>query len=76
MSYSALIVLGVSYLFLCALLRYRRRDKKHADYPYKTRADFARMTVEHAQQIQEYIYQLEFPWVANKALEFALFKYV
>ncbi len=34
------------------------------------------MTVEHAQQIQEYIYQLEFPWVANKALEFALFKYV
>ncbi|KAF2266944.1 hypothetical protein CC78DRAFT_513155 [Lojkania enalia] len=62
------------YILLCRTLRFRRRDKKHAEYPYKTREDLAKMTTQHAQEIIKYLYNLEFPLMVEKALQFALFK--
>lgn len=61
---------------LCRALRYLRRDRKHAQLPYKTREDFKTMTAEDAWQITRYIQSLEFPWMSGKSLAFALFKYV
>jgi hypothetical protein len=63
------------YLLLVRKLRYLRRDRKHAEYPYKTREDFAKMTAEDAWGIVKYIMSLEFPFMSEKALSFALFKY-
>jgi hypothetical protein len=65
----------VAYIALCRSLRYRRRDQKHAEYPYKTREDFKKMTAEHAWEITKYVQGLEFPWTSGKALAFALFKW-
>jgi hypothetical protein len=64
----------VAYISLCRGLRYWRRDKKHAEYPYKTREDFKNMTAEDAFQIMQYVQSLEFPLISAKALGFALFK--
>jgi len=64
----------IGYIALCRGLRYLRRDKKHAQYPYKTREDFSKMTAEHAFEISDYIMSLEFPFIAEKALQFALFR--
>jgi hypothetical protein len=63
-----------AYLLLCRLLRYVWRSRKHAQYRYKDRASFAKMTMTDAQDIQWYLYQLEFPFTTQKALEFALFR--
>jgi hypothetical protein len=68
------VVGGIGYLFLCSFLRNRRNYQKHAQYPYKSRASFARMTNQHAYEIQKYLYTLEFPFTTEKALQFALFK--
>lgn len=64
----------VCYLALCRGLRYLRKNRKHAQYPYKNRADFAKMTGEHAWEITRYVMSLEFPFTSAKALAFALFK--
>ncbi|KAF2131317.1 hypothetical protein P153DRAFT_355128 [Dothidotthia symphoricarpi CBS 119687] len=64
----------VCYVALCRGLRYLRRDRKHAQLPYKTREDFQKMTAEDAWQIIRYVQSLEFPWMSGKALAFALFK--
>ena len=64
----------VTYIALCRGLRYMRRDRKHAQYPYKTREDFRKMTAEDAFEIVRYVQGLEFPFLAEKALAFALFK--
>ena len=73
-----IVVAGIGvvsvYVLLCRALRYRRRNQAFAQYPYKTRDDFARMTTQHAHEILKYIFQLEFPLLAKKSLEFALFK--
>jgi hypothetical protein len=64
------------YGAFCTALRYQRRDKKHTEMPYKTREDFKNMTGEDAWVIVKYIISLEFPFLTEKALSFALFKYV
>jgi hypothetical protein len=64
----------VTYITLCRGLRYLRRDRKHAQSPYKTREDFKNMTAEDAFQIVNYVQGREFPWISAKALGFALFK--
>ncbi|KAK8166722.1 hypothetical protein IWX90DRAFT_466108 [Phyllosticta citrichinensis] len=64
----------VGYIVLCHALRFRRTRKKLSSYPYRTRADYRHMTTEHAFEIQKYLFELEFPFVASKALEFALFR--
>ena len=69
-----ILVAFCAYVVLCRSLRYVRRDRKHAQYPYKKRADFAKMTAQHAYEIQKYVTSLEFPMLAQMALQFALFK--
>lgn len=70
------IALGVisTYVVLCRGLRYLRRDRKHAQYPYKTRADFKHMTAQHAWEITKYVMSLEFPFTSTVSLQFALFR--
>lgn len=68
------LALVVAYVALCKGLRYRRRDKKHAQSPFKTREDFKRMTGEDAWKIVEYVQAIEFPFTSKLALQFALFK--
>ena len=63
------------YLVLVRKLRNLRRHRKHAEYPYKTREDFSKMTAEDACAIVVYCMTLEFPFTSEKALQFALFKY-
>ncbi|KAF2691348.1 hypothetical protein K458DRAFT_438974 [Lentithecium fluviatile CBS 122367] len=62
------------YLLLIRSLRYLRRNRKHAQYPYKTREDFSKMTGEHAWEIVRYCLSLEFPFISIKSLNFALFR--
>ncbi|KAF2746394.1 hypothetical protein M011DRAFT_425006 [Sporormia fimetaria CBS 119925] len=62
------------YVTVCRVLRFRRRNKKHAEYPYKTREDFSKMTATHAWEIYRYVASLEFPFLHEKALQFALFR--
>jgi hypothetical protein len=69
------VVLGLTgYFALCRLLRYHARDRKAAQYPYKTKDDFKNMTTKHAWEIQRWLYYTEFPFTAEKALQFALFR--
>lgn len=68
------VILTVSYVLLCRFLRYRRVNQKHAQYPYKTRSLFAKMTNQHAYEIQRYLQDVEFPLIGETALEFALFR--
>jgi hypothetical protein len=70
-------LLGLAgYLFLSNLLRYRARDRLISKYPYKTKDDFKNMTTEHAFEIQRFLYSTEFPFTSEKALQFALFRFV
>jgi hypothetical protein len=64
------------YVLLCQVLRFQRLRQKQAMYPYKTRESFSKMTTQHAYEIQKYLYGVEFPFVTQKALEFALFRFV
>jgi hypothetical protein len=66
----------VAYVTLCRGFRFLRRDMKLAHYPYKTREEFKNMTAEHAYEIVQYVQGLEFPFIATKALAFALFRSV
>lgn len=68
------LVVLVAYVSLSRGFRYWRRDKKHAQYPYKTREDFKDMTAEDAFKIMQYVQSLEFPLISTKALAFALFR--
>ena len=65
---------GVAYMALVRLLRYRKRNSIARQYPYKTRADFAKMTADEAQAILKQVFQVEFPFLTEKALQFALFR--
>jgi hypothetical protein len=62
--------LGATYLLTVAYLRNQRKKAKHHQYtkPLST------LTLSEAQEIQLYIFELEFPFLAQKALEFALFR--
>lgn len=66
----------VGYIYLCRVLRHRRLQQKEGLYSYKTREDFAKMTNQHAYEIQKYLFGVEFPFTTQKALEFALFRLV
>ncbi|KAJ5166834.1 uncharacterized protein N7482_005615 [Penicillium canariense] len=64
----------VGYPLLTSGLRYQRLRTLHKKYPYATRADMAKMTDDHAFEIQKSVAQLEFPFMFIKALQFALFR--
>jgi hypothetical protein len=70
---TTLTVLAI-YIAACRGMRFLRRDKKHAQYPYKTIEDFSKMTTEHAWEINRYVMTLEFPFLTEKAIQFALFR--
>lgn len=63
--------IALGYVLLVRQLRSRRVKQKHETYHYP---DLAILTLDDAQQIQLYVYELEFPFIAQKALEFALFR--
>jgi hypothetical protein len=62
------------YMIFCRILRFQRQNEKFAQYPYKTRESFSKMTAQHAYEIQQDLFAMEFPFTAATALEFALFK--
>jgi hypothetical protein len=64
----------VGYPLLTSGLRYQRLRNMYKKYPYVTREDMAKMTDEHAFEIQKAVAQLEFPFMFIKALQFALFR--
>jgi hypothetical protein len=65
---------GIGYLALVRLLRYQRQHWLQRKYPYKTRADFSKMTASDAQAILRRLFECEFPFTEEKALQFALFR--
>jgi hypothetical protein len=67
---------GLGYLALVRLLRYRKRNSVARKFPYKTRADFKNMTADDAQAIVKLVFEVEFPFLAEKSLQFALFRYL
>lgn len=73
---TACLAVFVTYIAPCRSLRYVRRTKKHAQFPYKTREDLKKMTAEDAWEIVRYVQGLETSWSAGQALGFALFKSV
>lgn len=64
--------LAAGYLATAHYLRHHRQKQKHHQYNYS--ANLSAITLDHAQQIQLYLFELEFPFIAQKALEFALFR--
>jgi len=64
--------LAIGYLATAHYLRHHRQKQKHHQYNYS--ANLSAITLDHAQQIQLYLFELEFPFIAQKALEFALFR--
>ncbi|RHZ63632.1 uncharacterized protein CDV56_109149 [Aspergillus thermomutatus] len=64
-----------AYLALTLSLRFQRLRSIKARYrKYSTRESFASMTDHDAWAIQKHMLQLEFPFTALKALQFALFR--
>ena len=62
----------ISYPLLVRFLRYRRANA--ISRPFPTRASLAFMTPEQATQIQRSLSELEFPFLFEKAVQFALFR--
>ena len=69
-----LVLLFVTYLLLVRLVRKRRLQCTLKRFPYITRESFNSMTLEDAFYIQQNIAELEFPFIFQKALQFALFR--
>jgi hypothetical protein len=62
------------YFSLCSILRFRRREIMQKKFDFSTRDSLKAMTTSQAQEILQYLAELEFPTVYVKSLEFALFK--
>lgn len=62
------------YPLLTNLLRYDRLRKTFKTFHFPTRHSFAFMTNDDAFRIQQIIAELEFPFIYEKALQFALFR--
>jgi hypothetical protein len=69
-------VSALAYLLLVRLLRYQARDAKPRKLGYTSHDSLKKMTVEDGWNIQRTILATEFPWIGEKALQFALFRYV
>lgn len=68
------LILCFSYLLSVAFLRTRHFRSTRAKYHYPTRTSFASMTNQDAYLIQLGLSELEFPFMFNKSLQFALFR--
>ena len=62
----------LSYLVLVRALRYNRTSQFSQQFP--TRASLASMTIHQASAIQSQLGDIEFPFLFEKALQFALFR--
>ena len=71
---SPILLTLLLYPLLVTFLRYTRRRRFLAKYPYTNRSTFGSMTDTDAQLIVNRLSQLEFPFTFEKALQFALFK--
>ena len=72
-SYYYLFLLTL-YPLLCSLLRNDRLRTTLKTFPYTSRRSFASMTDKDAMLIQQVVSELEFPFIFEKALQFALFR--
>lgn len=63
----------LGYLVLVRALRYRRRDAMAKKFNFPNRAAMAKMTVEEAHAITEYLSELEFPYIWAMAGFFGFF---
>ena len=68
------VVVLITYLLLVSFLRKQRLRSTLQHSPYKIRMSYSSMTLEDASQIQNMLYQLEFPFTFHKGLQFALFR--
>ena len=73
-SFSYVLLPFLLYLLLVKTVRNRRLRLTVKEYPYNTRDSFASMSLEDAFYIQQKIGELEFPFIHQKALQFALFR--
>lgn len=64
----------LAYCALVRSLRYQRRDNTQRRSRYKSREDYASMTIRDAHEIQLALAELEFPRVFSGSVFFALFK--
>lgn len=71
---TAILSLGLGYLVLVQVLRFRREKSMRRYYGYPDRASLKKMTVEDAQKIITDLATLEFPFSAETSLQFGLFK--
>ncbi|KAI3392536.1 hypothetical protein diail_5547 [Diaporthe ilicicola] len=62
------------WVILCSTLRFRHEKAMLRRFDYPSRASFARMTNDDAQQIMKYILDYEFPLMYKLSLQFAIFK--
>lgn len=62
------------YILLVSYLRHARVRYLSKKYPFRTRESFSQMTDDQAFKIQKVTLELEFPFIALKSLQFALFK--
>ncbi|KAF2761998.1 hypothetical protein EJ05DRAFT_507597 [Pseudovirgaria hyperparasitica] len=69
---ASLSILG--YLGICQALRFRRLHDLQRRFPMRTKEELASMTVDQAYEIQRIVMDWEFPYMVDKALNFALFK--
>lgn len=69
-----LLLATITYLCTANMIRFSRVRQMQRTFGYQDRASLANMTLEDAQKIQNYLYKLEFPWLMQKSLEFALFR--
>lgn len=65
-----IIIFGLlSYTILCWLLRFQRRDAKLKKYGFVDRKSLARMTNVEAQEITNYMAELEFPKIYYTSIQ-------
>ena len=69
-----ILVTLVLYPILCSYLRFHRRNAMHKKFNFPTKASLSKMTNVEAQQITQYVGELEFPKIYEVALQFALFR--
>jgi hypothetical protein len=69
-----LLPLLAAYPILTNVLRFRRVRQLQRKYNYPTRESLANMTDTEAWEIQVAMSKLEFPFIFEKSLQFALFR--
>jgi len=75
-TWTNILLVLVGYVSLIRLLRYRGRDTLYKKYGFNGRESLKGMTTDQAWEIQKYLASREFPLMIEKAIQFALFRYL